>query len=82
MIGLKWKPDKSLVISVYREYLRFLIHFNSQEISVCRLNTEKIAYVDLSIPRPLDMYLKKMNKSFIPFSEDQTHDFWIRLNMY
>ena len=31
MIGLKWKPDKSLVISVYREYLRFLIHFNFQE---------------------------------------------------
>ena len=31
MIGLKWKPDKSLVISVYREYLRFLIHFNSLE---------------------------------------------------
>ena len=31
MIGLKWKPDKSLVISVCREYLRFLIHFNFQE---------------------------------------------------
>ena len=31
MIGLKWKPDKSLVISVYREYLRSLIHFNFQE---------------------------------------------------
>ena len=31
VIGLRWKPGKSLVINVYRENLRFLIHFNSQE---------------------------------------------------
>ena len=47
VIGLRWKPGKSLVINVYRENLRFLIHFNSQEISVCRLNTEKIAHVGI-----------------------------------
>ena len=31
MTGLRWKPGKSLVISVYRENLRFLIYLNSQE---------------------------------------------------
>ena len=31
VIGLRWKPGKSLVINVYRENLRFSIHFNSQE---------------------------------------------------
>ena len=31
VIGLRWKPGKSLLINVYRENLRFLIHFNSQE---------------------------------------------------
>ena len=28
MTGLRWKPGKSLVISVYRENLRFLIYLN------------------------------------------------------
>ena len=31
VIGLRRKPGESLVINVYRENLRFLIHFNSQE---------------------------------------------------
>ena len=31
MTGLRWKPGKSLLITVFRETLRFLIYLNSQE---------------------------------------------------